>query len=624
MERNEKIKPIRFQLYLHYNCNYRCPYCYFLYGRKELNKNDIYHPVGEWIDYWDKIYDKYGSVEIHLTGGEPSIYPSFLELVKELSKQHYLMISTNLSTHFESFSEQINPERIKLGVGASFHPSHIDFASFLKNALILKNKGFWLFIVYVAYPPQFKQMSYYKDKFKAEGFNNFVILPFCGSYANKMYPESYSSEERKTMWQLCQEDNNLIENLKYQLSGEEPDKSISSDLKSPKGKLCRAGQRFAIVFSDGRTIRCGKSGESLGSFFGKNFQLLDDPLPCEQEQCFCEFDWLVEKEGEDSERREMTILKAKFPQIYEKLSPSKKEMLDVHKSLPPPYKIFFNWDIHYSCNYRCSYCFFYGKWEECSKGNTYPKLDELIKKWRHLYDLYGTCRIDFSGGEPSTYPNFIDLVDELSTNHLLRITTNLSFDVQSFADRIAPKIINKGSDRVMLNPSFHPEFESLDIFIKKLRILKQYGFTMSVTYVAYPPHLGTMVEAKKQIENTGANFVVQPFRGTYNGKKYPEAYTEEEKKFLKNIFNFESGVINYFVDNKIRKDKKLCRMGQMYGKIHPNGEVLRCCASGVERIGNLFDHDFKMFEEPRYCEVECPCWKAMCVEKETQWLPEWR
>ena len=53
---------------------------------------------------------------------------------------------------------------------------------------------------------------------------------------------------------------------------------------------------------------------------------------------------------------------------------------------------------------------------------------------------------------------------------------------------------------------------------------------------------------------------------------------------------------------------KLCRSGQIYASIKADGKVTRCGPLSHKPIGNLFDDNFKLFDEPMPCEAEvCPC-----------------
>lgn len=292
---------------------------------------------------------------------------------------------------------------------------------------------------------------------------------------------------------------------------------------------------------------------------------------------------------------------------------------------PPPYKVFWNWDIHYSCNYRCSYCFFSEDWKWIYQKNRYPGLSKWLEIWERIYAIYGSCHIHFSGGEPFTYPSFLSLTSKLSIEHTLELSTNLSFDISYFVKIIKP-------DRANIDASFHPEFVNANIFLEKILFLRNNNFPITVTTVGYPPFLDTIDKAKAMFEEAGIKFIIQPFRGKFQNNIYPDAYSEREKIFFevnKNNGNRDQKKITSHHLYKEKKPGRLCSMGQFYGKIYPNGDVYRCCAQKELEpfgpLGNLIDQEeFRLFEEPKICEIEnCPCWKAMIIGEEDKWLPHW-
>jgi molybdenum cofactor biosynthesis enzyme MoaA len=89
-------------------------------------------------------------------------------------------------------------------------------------------------------------------------------------------------------------------------------------------------------------------------------------------------------------------------------------------------KISFSWDLHWSCNFRCPYCWWHGKWDEFEKRNVYPGFEKLTAVWKRIYDLYGECHLEIAGGEPSIYPEFSEFILEILNYHTVSIMTNLS------------------------------------------------------------------------------------------------------------------------------------------------------------------------------------------------------
>lgn len=281
-----------------------------------------------------------------------------------------------------------------------------------------------------------------------------------------------------------------------------------------------------------------------------------------------------------------------------------------------PYFVFFTWDINRHCNYKCSYC------NQTYMEVPYPGVNKWIEIWDGIYKRYGSCHIHISGGEPFIYPDFIELITLLSKKHTLEFSTNLSFDVETFIENITPQ-------RARVGVSFHPEFLDFDTFSNKTALLKEKGFDVWVNYVAYPPLLDAMADYRKKIKDLGITFSILPFNGEFEGRKYPQGYTEEEKKKLM-IFDEKEKFIKNNFEWKTDKSKsetknKLCRMGQLYARIEPDAEAYRCCVpEGRMSLGNLLKGTFKLLDGSAVCtHDECPCWKCMLVKTEKDWLPHW-
>ena len=267
---------------IHYKCNFRCPYCWFYKGWVMAAKQNIYLSPEEWIVHWEKIYEKYGSVHIEITGGEPFIYPNFIKLIKLLSIIHTLKITTNMSGDIETFTKEINPERVNLDL--NFHPLFIDLDTITRKALILKKAGFKAGICYLAYPPQMQmgKIDYLSEHFKDVGIG-FALAAFWGEYNGIRYPQGYTEEEKEFIKPYLGDINRII----YHLEG-----------GSPKGKLCNAGYKYAGIHANGDVVRCGPLADKIiGNILNDNFNLLDKPMPCEANACPCnEYDNIVKKD----------------------------------------------------------------------------------------------------------------------------------------------------------------------------------------------------------------------------------------------------------------------------------------------------------------------------------------
>ncbi|MCM8791912.1 MAG: radical SAM protein, partial [Candidatus Omnitrophica bacterium] len=282
-----------------------------------------------------------------------------------------------------------------------------------------------------------------------------------------------------------------------------------------------------------------------------------------------------------------------------------KEKVEIcKKNILKEKQISFNWDIHWICNYRCPYCWFNGKWEELKHQNIYLPLEKIIGFWSNIYSKYGQVKISITGGEPFLYPNFTDLINELSQLHIIEIITNLSFDIDSFLKKV-------NINNVEIRPSFHPYFANFDEFIKRFLMLKEIKPNLEPSFVAWPPQIEDIMFYQEKFSKYGTKMFLQPFYGEYNGRKYPDSYIEEELKII-NPFLGTRGGKTFDVKTPDTKGK-LCLAGVIYALIHPNNKIYPCggFSNGLKEksiIGMFGDDNFGLSNEPLTCNFEiCPC-----------------
>ncbi|HBL16066.1 MAG: hypothetical protein A2X36_03970 [Elusimicrobia bacterium GWA2_69_24] len=282
----------------------------------------------------------------------------------------------------------------------------------------------------------------------------------------------------------------------------------------------------------------------------------------------------------------------------------------LHPRKTPPYRVHWNWEIFKACNYRCPYCPTY--------DNAAPSLRLPVSEWKTVWDRlfvrYGSGEIRFTGGEPTLYPDFLPLVGRLQERHTVNITTNLSFDAQAWIAAVRP-------ENVFLSASLHLDHVSAEDFLAKLLLLWKHRHYATVAFVAYPPHLPRLKELQRSFQENGIIFKIIPFNGEYGGKRYPDDYSPEERALMDSAIasSAEPGTrkmnqaLQGFALKEAAAEAPLCRMGEMYAKIEPDGTVRRCCSIGVEALGRITDEDLRLYDDPKACSAPCKCWKAMVV-----------
>lgn len=267
--RDESLR-ITFGWDLCYTCNYRCPYCgtWERHSEKNLQLNEE-----QWITIWDRIFNKYGNCRIYMSGGEPSTYPYFCGLVKGLTKRHIVDICTNLSWDVNKMINGTNIENLK--ISATFHPLFADFEDFFIKIKKIKEYLSNAQIFYVAYSTQIKEMPERSRRLKELGVN-LIPLPLRGNQV------VLNTEEEKR----------IIEEV-TPYKGEKKDYQLQKI--SPKGKLCNAGHRYAVIRADGTVDRCSQyQNGKVGNIFNANFELFSEPLACEKEYCPIESQWILD------------------------------------------------------------------------------------------------------------------------------------------------------------------------------------------------------------------------------------------------------------------------------------------------------------------------------------------
>lgn len=280
---------IKFTWEIGFYCNFKCDYCFYTQsGWKNLEKiRGIPKSPNVIEDAWEEVCRRYGSVCIYITGGEPFLYPNFIEVICRILKFHEVHITTNLSLYIDEFVGKISPEKVE--INATFHPVFINIDRFTSQILKLKEANFICNVCYLAHPMQLREMLSYKKYFKKFQIEMTPNV-FWGEYKRKRYPHRYSEKERRyyqfvTNWTTEESNDNFFSEK------EETKKNPQFYNLYPKfsmGRICNAGYKYAIVNVDGTVKPCGQVlGPILGNIYQKNVRLYKSQIKCSAEYCKC-------------------------------------------------------------------------------------------------------------------------------------------------------------------------------------------------------------------------------------------------------------------------------------------------------------------------------------------------
>ena len=274
-------------------CNFRCAYC-FVPLPDLASKLSTHGTHDQWTEGFDATNKTW---LLHVTGGEPTLYPGFVDLCEKLAERHYLSLNSNLSHRcIETFAERINPERVHF-INAAVHtdarPSRKSLDGFIGRAQKLQSRRFHVLVSSVMTPAIIRNFPEISAYFESHGLS---LTPkvMREHFAGKIYPGAYSPEEKSLIREYLVKAQRNHASVTAAM-GEMPtinmlaDQTLLDSVRIYRGKLCGSGHNFVRIEPDGSVIRCG-SGAQLGNILLKNVALLDAPKPCDSFYCpyFCE------------------------------------------------------------------------------------------------------------------------------------------------------------------------------------------------------------------------------------------------------------------------------------------------------------------------------------------------
>jgi organic radical activating enzyme len=257
----------------------------------------------------------------------------------------------------------------------------------------------------------------------------------------------------------------------------------------------------------------------------------------------------------------------------------------------------------YTCNYNCSYCLQSrrppGKaWKNENVEKIIDFFDKRQEQWH----------IKIIGGEPTIHPLFVYLCEKLTKKHIINVITNASLPIEKLEKFVS---VVKKEHVSGIACSLQPVDEDggrREAFYCKVKLLKDNGYNVSVSYVAAPDRIKRMPEHKQFFEETGIRFQVLPLLGEMNGKRYPNDYSEEEFELLSNL-----GTIPAYMRYFLEKGRPC-----VYGKRCDHGHnkiiilgatgAIKGCLYDKKRIGNIYEGWMNLDNRPRSCQYAfCPC-----------------
>ncbi|MFH1867409.1 MAG: radical SAM protein [Candidatus Omnitrophota bacterium] len=245
--------------------------------------------------------------------------------------------------------------------------------------------------------------------------------------------------------------------------------------------------------------------------------------------------------------------------------------------------------ITFGCNLNCSYCI-----NNFEKGLLNKKIISG-KEWVRLLNRIESREdlpVTLQGGEPTTHPDLIYIVNNIKAELNIDILTNLQFDIDKFVREVDPERIKRDSPYASIRVSYHPEKMDLEDTMKRVLKMQDNGYSVGMWSVLHPHYEKHILESQKICEDLGIDFRTKEFLGEYEGKLYGTYKYEDACK-------------------KEAKRKVLCRPTEFL--IDSEAKIYRChhdLYKGMNSIGSLYDDSFNpdtIFRECDYYGFCNPC-----------------
>ncbi len=256
-------------------CNYRCTYC------TQRFKEDR----GRWARDTPRFLASFarlpGRFEIKLSGGEPFVHPTLLDIVSGLAAQgHRVSIVTNFSASLDRLFGFVAAAQGRVGVlSASLHLEYVDDVhAFADKAAAVRERleqaadpalpSPSLCVTCVATQANLPRLPELAASFRARG----VVF--------KVQPEK---QDRDVVTYSAADAAVITALGGHNLTG--------AIAHSFDGQLCFAGTRYFILDDLGTAYRCYPARrhrlERLGDFLADSFSLGEGPTPCRYAYCNC-------------------------------------------------------------------------------------------------------------------------------------------------------------------------------------------------------------------------------------------------------------------------------------------------------------------------------------------------
>lgn len=269
--------------------------------------------------------------------------------------------------------------------------------------------------------------------------------------------------------------------------------------------------------------------------------------------------------------------------------------------------VYFRWQISDICQYECSYCTV----QNDATVNFKRSIIDLVLKRLERYD--GPFQLEMFGGEPTTHPDLIYAVEQLTKMEncvKVEILTNLRRSLDYFHQLDMP------GGKVFLTPSYHPEYHKWGYLEKCIALNKDYKHTKLVPYIMLSDNTSFWDLTEEVIQGLEENNIAHETTTLMSTSSYKVQYTDEfYKRFGDKIitngmyafqYEFEDGHVERVPQESVVHEElyffKGYKCKPLMHDIDLVGNFSNTCFP-KENLGIFFNKE--QLTRQRVCPVEC-------------------
>ncbi len=231
------------------------------------------------------------------------------------------------------------------------------------------------------------------------------------------------------------------------------------------------------------------------------------------------------------------------------------------------------WQLQFTkCSLKCPYCI--AEWTKRPVNFDPERFNRIIDRLlEQPYRLVMRLGVE---GEIFLSPHIQDGVIRLS-HHPKVDGVSFSTNLMASDDKVKAFLDKADTSKIGIGATIHDTQitdEQKEDFFKRVEMVQKRGVLIYVGYVAKPDRFDYMREYKERLDAIGVPFLPNEYNGAFEHVPYPEAYTAEEREFLKSHF-FADHYYRQLVEREVPRGKP-CLAGHRYIYLGSDGRILRC------------------------------------------------